>query len=124
VRPHLASNEAPLRAAAVQALRLMPVVDVEPLIVAATKDEELEVRMAAIEAVETREPSPTLMAAMTERLRSEPEARARLQVLGTIVAWSEAQPKLREAIERVAATDDDDVVRKSAKDALTTLAAR
>jgi Lipoprotein amino terminal region len=124
VRPHLASTEAPLRAAAVQALRLMPVVDVEPLIVAATKDEELEVRMAAIEAVETREPSPTLMAAMTERLRSEPEARARLQVLGTIVAWSEAQPKLREAIERVAATDDDDVVRKSAKDALTTLAAR
>ena len=126
VRPYLSSEDPFLRAAAVQALRLMELPEVDRLIADRMKNDGAPVvRYAALSAALPRPVSPTLIAAVGEAATKAPDAQGRLQAVRLLVRWlPERTAEVQPALERAAHSDAEPKVRQEARRALDKLPRR
>ncbi len=110
VRPLLTDADPTLRGAAVEALRLMKVPEVEPLITAALGDARPSVRRAALNAAKVREPTPALLAAVGQAARAGADAGTRKDAVLLLERWLPAHPELRATLQQIAASEADGTV--------------
>lgn len=115
VRPLLADADPTLRGAAVEALRLMKVPEVDPLITAALGDARASVRRAALNAAEVREPTSALLAAVSQAARASADAGTRKDAVLLLERWLPAHPELRTTLQQIAASEADGTVRQLAE---------
>ena len=120
VRPYLASDNPFLRAAAVEALRLMDHPEVDGLIAARLAGQESPiVRMAALNAATPRAVSATLVTAVGGAAAQSPDAHGRLQAVRLLARWLPEQTSaVRPALEQAARADAEPKVREEASRAL------
>jgi hypothetical protein len=119
VRPFLTSDNASLRLAAVQALRLMDHPDTAALIAARlTDDRASKVRLAAIEAA-AHKPFTLALKSAVERVASEaPDAQSRLQAAELLNEWSREHPELRDSLARIAKNEREPTIKAFAERSL------
>jgi hypothetical protein len=116
VRPYLGSGSAQLRAAAVQALRLVPSPEVDRLIAErlASEQERLP-RDEALSAASPRPASPVLVAAVEKVASTAPDPQGRLLAVRLLGHWLRGRADLRPALEEVARGDAEPKVREEAR---------
>lgn len=116
VRPLLSSNEPTLRAAAVDAIRLMDHPDVEGLLAAKlASDQDRGVQTATIAAIALRPPSETLVDAIVSVLPGALTIGLKLRAVEVLGEWSQRDPKIVSRLEDVAATSELPRVREAAR---------
>jgi hypothetical protein len=121
VRPLLDDADDSIRAAAVDAIRLMPEPEVDGLLAKHLAPAERNgVRTEALEAIALRGPSDTLASAVAGAAKSAPDLRSRVKAVRLIERWMKDRPELRKVLEQVAASDARDEVRKAAQAGLGT----
>ena len=120
VRPYLSDENPFLRAAAVEALRLMPLPEVDSLIADRMKnDQRPVVRNAALNAALPRPVSPILIAAVGEVAAKAPDSPGRLQAVRLLARWLPSQTAaVRPVLEQAARSDAEPKVREEARRAL------
>jgi len=120
VRPYLASDDPFLRAAAVEALRLMDNPKVDPLIAdRLANDKQIVVRNAALTAAAPRSPSPVLLGAVEGVAARSSDTQGRLNAVRLLARWlPERDAAVRPALQRIATSDQEPKVREAAKRAL------
>jgi HEAT repeat protein len=119
VTPFLQAPSEEVRAAAVNALRLMKDSRVDTLLVQALlTDTKKSVRRAAAEGTSLREPSETLITGLQNAVTADPDVKVRRQVLDTLIAWLPSHPELKVSLEAVAQKDDRPSLKRTAQAAL------
>lgn len=119
VTPFLQDPSEEVRAAAVNALRLMKDPRVDALIVQALlTDPKKTVRRAAAEGASLREASDTLLTGLQNAVTADPDVKVRRQVLDTLIAWLPNHPELKASLETVAIRDERPSLKRTAQDAL------
>jgi HEAT repeat protein len=119
VRPLLADTEDSIRAAAIDAIRLMPNADVEELVAAHVgADEKMIVRMTALDAASLRTPNRVLADAVGKTAASAPDLHSRVRAIRLAQRWLPQYPDLRTILEKIARDDSQEQVRKAALAAL------
>jgi hypothetical protein len=112
IEPFLANATAPVRAAAVDAIRRIPGSRVDELYARVLRnDASGEVRLAASRVLEYRNPTPSTVYAIRDNLRSEAVARVRKQSVRVAIRWADRAPPLVAALENVASNDPDPQIR-------------
>jgi HEAT repeat protein len=119
LQPLLRDEDQDVRAAAVQALRLMksPEVDAR-LIEAALKDADRAPRVGALQAMANREPTPALIEAAGQRLTSDSDNTVKLAAIQVFEQWARTNAAARAALERAASAEPAEPIRKAAQSAL------
>lgn len=119
VTRHLQDRRPGVRAAAVRALQFMKSPQIDPIIASTlTSDSELAVTLAALDAVQAREPSDVLIEALTKVAESDHDPNARYKSVDLLSRWGKTRPTLRNVIQRVATKDPEERVRALAQSAL------
>jgi hypothetical protein len=107
-----------VRAAAVRALRSMLLPEVDPLLVARLVDDSArDVRLAALETMQSRSPNDTLVAGL-KNSSSTSDPHVRYRIVELMVRWRSQHPDLRASLEAVAANEQEPKIRDLAKAAL------
>lgn len=115
VRPLLADKEDSIRAAAVDAIRLMPNAEVDGLLAAHLgPDEKMIVRMAALDAAGLRTPTRVLIDAVGGAAAKAPDVHGRIRALKLLQSWLPQHPELRTIVDKVARDDSREEVRQAA----------
>jgi hypothetical protein len=110
-----------VRRAAVDALALIQRPEIDPLI-ARYLQEESRVRLAALDAARLREPSDVLAAGIDRVAREATDRQSRLESLRIMERWLARRPELKATLERLAASEPDEMVRRVAQAALASYA--
>lgn len=118
VEPLLVGGSVRVRAAAVEALRLMKDPRVDAAVARALGDREAEVRGAGLNAAEAREPSELLAQGLQRVLQGENKSGLRGRALRLAGRWLPKRPELRASLERVAEADESPAMRAAARKAL------
>lgn len=118
VRGFVGASSEPVRAAAIQALRRMPLVDVEPLLVGACRDPASAVRFSAVDVIHERVPSEELGRALATIALQEPDYQVRARAVNVLAKWLPDVPSVADSLARVAATDANADLRNVSKNAL------
>lgn len=119
VTRHMQDRRPGVRAAAVRALQFMPGPQIDPLIASALlSDTDLSVTVAALDAVQAREPSDVLAEALTQVARRSDNPNARYKSVDLLARWGKGRPALRTVIQQVASSDPEERVRALAQSAL------
>jgi HEAT repeat protein len=118
IRPYLQDQDPELRAAAVQALRLMKSSAVDAVILTCTQDPAASVRLGALVALENRPFTPALGRAVSARLTQDEAATVRMRTIRLLEKWSADDPSLRDVLERSAENDPVESIRQAAASAL------
>jgi hypothetical protein len=119
VRPLADGEDESIRAAAVDAIRLMPHPDVDALVARhIAAEEKAGVRIEALEAVDLRGPNDTLASAVGAAALGAPDTQSRLKAVQVLGKWLPARPELRAVLERVVHADRNESVRQAARGAL------
>lgn len=112
-------DDAPLvRAAAVDAMRLMKHPDVDGILAGQMRRGDEHVELAALDAVAVRESSPLLASALAYIAEHSTSTKSRLNAVQLMGQWLPRHPLLREALKRIAQRDERDAVRNAARRAL------
>jgi hypothetical protein len=118
-RPLLSSKTPKVRAAAVDAIRLMSHAEADALIVERLlTDADQAVQTAAIEAVRLRKPSPALLTSLGQALRSGAKLPVKLKVLELMGQWRREHSELSAELSRVAEQSTVPKLREAARRAL------
>lgn len=116
VRRLLSSKEPTLRAAAVDAIRLMDHPDVDNLLSERlASDPDRGVHAATIAAIALRQPSEVLTRALTSALPGPMTVGLKLRAVDILGEWSGRQPELVRELEKVASTNELPRVREAAR---------
>jgi hypothetical protein len=116
VKPLLDAEARDVRGAALEALRHMDHPDVDGILAARLEREEnVEVRLSALNAFKTRKPSELLARALVAA-SNDSQPRVRRVVAQLMRAWKDARPELAQPLEKLAQKDGIDWVRESASD--------
>jgi hypothetical protein len=107
-----------LRAAAVEALRLMKDPRIDAIIATHLKDTDARVRVAALAAAKVRTPSDLLANRVKELMLSDAETKVRGRAIRLATTWLRHRPELRSVLELVAERDVNAKLRETAKEAL------
>jgi hypothetical protein len=118
VRPLLKAQSAKVRAAAVDAVRLMQHEQADALIADRLLHDEQTVQNAALEAMAVRKPSDTLASALAVSAEKANKPAVRLKAVRVIMQWLAKRPELTATLERVAEADRAAQVRDAARAAL------
>jgi hypothetical protein len=119
VSPLLNDSTASLRAAAVDAIRLMPGAEVErALIERLGKDTSTGVRLSVISAAAARPQSEALRAAVVHAALNDTNSGVRNQAVRVMAKWLPEVPSLHEPLSKVAQSDANDSVKSAAIAAL------
>lgn len=119
VSPYLEHADPSVRAAAAQALRLIPGSKVdEVLLRMALEDESTAVRESALDAIYYRDMSPILVRGATESAKLDVEAVARRAAVRVLAKWRQASPHAQDALKWVALNDPNQKLREVAREAL------
>lgn len=108
-----------VRAAAIESIRLMEKREVDSFIAKTMKDKSLKVRIAAVNAAKTRNPSNTLCSALALVAESSKESILRKAALKIIIRWYAEWPQFKSTLEAMAKSDDNAGLRNIASAALT-----
>jgi len=121
VEPLLTEQAPQVRAAAIDALRLMNHPGVDAIVAAALTRADRDMQAAAIDAMSVREPSPVLVRALDSAVQSSdlPD-QLRIKAVKVMGYWLHKQPELRPTLARLAESDKLEQVRQAAKKALET----
>lgn len=118
VRGALSSPDASVRAAAADSLRRVPGAEADNLLAQTLRnDAEPKVRAAAIAALNERQLSEPLFAALGEGLRNDKEGSVRLQIL-SLLGQRVSLPAVRTLLSWAASNDPDEKLRSLAAKAL------
>jgi HEAT repeat protein len=119
VEAFLAASDDSIRAAAVDAVRLMPNPEVEGIIVARMAATEApEVRLAAVDAATLRDPTTPLVHAVETVATDASDSRSRVRAVHLLGKWLAERAEIRPILERVARSDDTQAVRQAAEASL------
>jgi hypothetical protein len=119
VEPLLREANADIRAAAVQALRLMKRSDVDAMLIDVVQnDKERAPRAGALTAMLNREPTPALIDAAAQRLANDSDNSVKMTAINLLEHWAKANSSARASLERAASSDQAEPVRKAAQSAL------
>lgn len=118
VRPYLTAGAVKVRIAAVDALRLMQLPEVDGIIIDRLGQAEPEMRNAALDAVSVRTPSAALVAALQQAAQSDTKPALRLKAVRIMAQWLPQRPELRSSLERLASSDESEQIRKAARTGL------
>jgi hypothetical protein len=119
VRPFFTSSVDKLRTAAVDAVRLMQQPEVDGLVVGRLEsDKEQSVELAALDAIAVREPTDTLVGAVTKAARSAENPVVRVKAVRVIAQLRAKRSELRAVLEQLAKDSEYEQVRKAAASAL------
>ncbi len=119
VRPYAAADDRFVRAAAVEAARLMDDPRADAFIAERMRtDKDARVRMTAIAVAQMRAPSPALGGALAALAVHDDNPVARRRAVDLMGRWLAEQPSLRLALEEVAWNDQSAQVRSAARAAL------
>jgi hypothetical protein len=120
VRPYLTGENAFLRAAAVEALRLMDHPEIDGMIAERMRtDKELVARNAALDAARPRPASTVLIAAVQDVAVKAPDAQGRMDAVRLLARWlPQKTAAIKPALEQIAASDKEPKVREQARRAL------
>lgn len=118
VKPWLNSSVTKVRAAAVDAIRLMPGEAVERLLAEQFKGNNPEAQLAAMDAMIVREPTALLVKALAEGAANAEKPATRLRAVGLIQKWLPSHPELLPALKEIAKSDVNPHVREAATLAL------
>ncbi len=115
VRPYLTSESIKERTAAVDAIRLMSLPEVDELLLKVMDSETASVvRGAAVEALEVRRSSKALTDALSRAARSDKDSSVRLRAVNVLASWLPAHPEVRGVLEALAETESNPRVREAA----------
>jgi len=121
VRSLLADPDPSIRAAAVDALRLMPNAEVDSLVAARmSAEEKSDVRIEALDAAGARQPNEPLPSAVAAVATGAADPESRVRAVRVMGKWVAARPELRKVLEQVARDDSREAVRLAARAALGT----
>jgi hypothetical protein len=118
VKVHLNSEDALVRSAAVEALRLMQHPDVDPLVANKMADKRPNVRNAALETAAYRPLSETSLAAVIKMAMTTSDAYGRMEAVKVLATWLEQRKELRTVLEQVVQKDPEPRIREVAQRAL------
>jgi hypothetical protein len=119
VRPLLEDKEDSIRAAAIDAIRLMPNAEVDALVAAHLGPEEkMIVRMAALDAAGLRTPNRVLVDALGNAAANAPDVHGRIRAIRLAQRWLPQYPEMRKVLEKIARDDSRAEVREAAAVAL------
>jgi hypothetical protein len=119
VRPYFASKSESVRAAAVQALRLMDHPAVDPLIAERMEnDEKPAVRYAAFSAAAPRRVTPVLAGAVERAAIAAPDAQGRMLATRLLARWLPDRETVRPTLQKIASSDAEPRIRDEARRAL------
>jgi hypothetical protein len=119
VRPLLKAKDATVRAAAIEALRLVKDPTADTLVAESmTSETSNEVRSAAIRVAAGRTPSDTLESALNKTALEAPDDATRQQAVELIASWLPQRQGVRATLERVAQKDPQPRIRDVALAAL------
>jgi HEAT repeat protein len=113
VRQYLADDDVSVRAAALQALRLMQHDDIAGLLIKGLHDAESDVRLGALEAIRNRAYSAALAHAVTQAMQRDADVQVRIGAVRLLGTWLRDAPGLRDAIE-TATRDEEASMRQVA----------
>lgn len=118
VRPRLTDERKLVRAEAVRSLRLMEASEVEGILIRRFVDDSVKaVRLAALEAMQARTPTPALVQTLRGSI-STPDPHVRYRLVELMSRWLDEQPELRQSLELVAKNEQEEKIRELAKAAL------
>ncbi|HEX3918564.1 MAG TPA: HEAT repeat domain-containing protein [Caulobacteraceae bacterium] len=122
IAPYAASPSPVLRAAAMDAMRAIPLPDVDPLLRAALAgDADAKVRLEAAFALGFRPASPELFAAERAALAADQDADVRAALVSDLAKLAAAFPEALALLQTSAANDPSEDVRKTAANLLQSL---
>ncbi|MBN2528726.1 MAG: hypothetical protein JXR76_20215 [Deltaproteobacteria bacterium] len=107
-----------VRAAAVEALRLMGHPRVNDIIADAMGANNSRIQRAALNAAKTREPNAKLAKAVSTVVLESENAATRKAALAIVIKWLPQRPSLKSVLEKVAASDTNPGVRNLAAAAM------
>lgn len=116
-RRHLADAAPAVRIAAVSALRGIPGEAADAALIAVLADRDADVRGRSGEALATRD-GPLALAAVTRLLLSEPDAEVRRVTTAAVAGRARTEPDVAALLQRLAASDAAEEVRRLAREAL------
>ncbi|HWZ93237.1 MAG TPA: HEAT repeat domain-containing protein [Polyangiaceae bacterium] len=114
----LHASDPRVRAAAIEATRLMATKDADGVIAAALNDPVSDVKMAALNASKPRAPAPVLVKGVAAILLGNDRPSVRERAVHIAASWQGAEPELHTALTRLASAERDDGVRSAARTAL------
>ena len=118
VRPRLTDPRELVRAEAVRSLRLMDAPEVEGILIHRFVDDSVKaVRLATLDAIQARPPTPALVQALRNSI-STPDPHVRYRLVELMSRWLDRQPELRQSLELVAKNEQEEKIRELAKAAL------
>jgi hypothetical protein len=121
VRPLVDDADESIRAAAVDAIRLMPNPEVDGLVAARmAPTETVPVRLEAIDAARARGAHEPLITAVRTAATGASDSESRLAAVQVLQRWLPDRPDVRSTLEQVARDDSREAVRRAAKVALGT----
>jgi hypothetical protein len=121
VRPLVDDADESIRAAAVDAIRLMPNPEVDGLLAARmAPNEKVPVRLEAIDAARARGAHEPLITAVRNAATGATDSESRLAAVQLLQRWLPDRPEVRSTLEQVARDDSREAVRRAAKAALGT----
>jgi hypothetical protein len=121
VRPLVEDTDEAIRAAAVDAIRLMPNPEVDAIVAARmAPTEKVPVRLEAIDAARLRGPREPLVTAVRGAALGASDSESRLKAVLVLQKWLPSRPDMRTTLEQVAQSDSREAVRRAAKAALET----
>ncbi len=118
VRPRLTDPRVLVRAEAVRSLRLMDAPEIEGILIHRLVDDSVKaVRLATLDAIQSRTPTPALVQALRNSI-STPDPHVRYRLVELMSRWLDRQPELRSSLELVAKNEQEEKIRELAKAAL------
>jgi HEAT repeat protein len=118
-RALLDDEDQELRAAAVDALRLVPLPEVDVLLAQQLSREPTSTgRVAVLTAIGAREPQPALLAAVQRTATAAEDSPSRARAVRVLDTWAARAPAVRSVLAHIAVSDASEDVRKLASTSL------
>jgi HEAT repeat protein len=118
-RALLDDEDQELRAAAVDALRLMPLPEVDVLLAHQLSREQTSTgRVAVLTAIGAREPQPALLASVQRTATAAEDSPSRARAVRVLDTWAARAPAVRSVLAHIAVSDASEDVRKLASTSL------
>ncbi len=119
VKPLLVDESVRMRQAAVDAIRLVPGSEVDAILSERLKsDNAVSVRSAVLSSAMVREASPLIRKSIGDAAISDSNSGIRKKSLKLLVRWLPTSPEVLPIIKKVAAEDQNEAVKRLAKEAL------
>jgi hypothetical protein len=119
VTPLLRSEDASVRGAALEALRLMDAPEVDGIIAHSLRNESsYQALRAAVDTARVRTPSDTLGRALGEAARNSQDSQTRYRATQVLARWVDRRSELRSVLSQIATHDQNEDIRNLAAKAL------